>query len=161
MIEGPPARWIAPSTPPPPASPELAALTMTSAATRVMSPIVRRRILEPGKLRSMWCLHHCRWRRRFVRTPSIVEGHSYHYQGEQEHHHQPPQVRWVSEDGRQLPVLVIQPRGDQPHQRFARDVSRSNQDADIFHARTLGRVEAPPFGQRVGEPAKHAADENR
>src|SRR5450759_5531397 len=38
MIAGPPARWMAPSTPPPPASAELAALAMASTAIRVMSP---------------------------------------------------------------------------------------------------------------------------
>src|SRR5579883_2959099 len=38
MMLGPPARWMAPSTPPPPASAELAALTMASASTLVMSP---------------------------------------------------------------------------------------------------------------------------
>src|SRR3990172_9365621 len=37
-IAGPPAAWIAPSTPPPPSRLELAALTMASALTRVMSP---------------------------------------------------------------------------------------------------------------------------
>src|SRR3954470_13127013 len=35
---GPAARWMAPSTPPPPRSDELAALTMASTATVVMSP---------------------------------------------------------------------------------------------------------------------------
>src|SRR3954454_25105996 len=40
MTAGPPARWIAPSTPPPPASRSLAAFTITSAAIRVMSPTV-------------------------------------------------------------------------------------------------------------------------
>ena len=37
MISGPPARWIAPSTPPPPISEELAAFTMASVFSRVMS----------------------------------------------------------------------------------------------------------------------------
>src|SRR3974377_1433456 len=37
-MAGPPARWIAPSTPPPPMSDELAAFTMASHASRVMSP---------------------------------------------------------------------------------------------------------------------------
>src|ERR1044072_3645698 len=37
-IEGPPAGWMAPSTPPPPSSVELAALTTASTASRVMSP---------------------------------------------------------------------------------------------------------------------------
>src|SRR5208283_417415 len=36
-IEGPPARWMAPSTPPPPRSEELAALTMASVVSLVMS----------------------------------------------------------------------------------------------------------------------------
>src|SRR3954447_10852301 len=35
---GPAARWMAPSTPPPPRSDELAALTMASTASVVMSP---------------------------------------------------------------------------------------------------------------------------
>ena len=38
MIARPPARWIAPSTPPPPASALFAALTIASAGIRVMSP---------------------------------------------------------------------------------------------------------------------------
>ena len=38
---GPPALWMAPSTPPPPRRPELAALTMASTAWTVMSPITR------------------------------------------------------------------------------------------------------------------------
>src|SRR5436190_18774373 len=37
-ISGPPARWMAPSTPPPPSSDELAAFTMASTACVVMSP---------------------------------------------------------------------------------------------------------------------------
>ena len=37
-ISGPPRRWIAPSTPPPPSSEELAALTMASTRCWVMSP---------------------------------------------------------------------------------------------------------------------------
>ena len=40
MIASPPARWIAPSTPPPPASAELAALTIASVGILVMSPSV-------------------------------------------------------------------------------------------------------------------------
>src|SRR5262249_22546789 len=39
MIPGPPARWIAPSTPPPPANRLLAALTMASVVWRVISPV--------------------------------------------------------------------------------------------------------------------------
>src|SRR5437868_6713492 len=39
MILGPPARWIAPSTPPPPANWLLAALTMASVVWRVISPV--------------------------------------------------------------------------------------------------------------------------
>src|SRR3954451_24776564 len=38
MIDGPPARWIAPSTPPPPASRLFAALTIASTCCCVMSP---------------------------------------------------------------------------------------------------------------------------
>src|SRR5260370_1498660 len=38
MIPGPPARWIAPSTPPPPPSPELAALTMASTCISTTLP---------------------------------------------------------------------------------------------------------------------------
>src|SRR5689334_14118638 len=45
-IEGPPARWIAPSTPPPPARELFAALTIASAETWVMSP--RRNSMEVG-----------------------------------------------------------------------------------------------------------------
>src|SRR5689334_9998883 len=41
MIAGPPARWIAPSTPPPPARWLLAALTIPSTASWVMSPRTR------------------------------------------------------------------------------------------------------------------------
>ncbi len=37
-MAGPPARWMAPSTPPPPSSEEFAALTMASVCSRVMSP---------------------------------------------------------------------------------------------------------------------------
>ncbi len=37
-IDGPPARWIAPSTPPPPSSVGLAAFTIASTLWRVMSP---------------------------------------------------------------------------------------------------------------------------
>src|SRR4051812_5619698 len=37
-IAGPPARWIAPSTPPPPSNDELAALTTASISCVVMSP---------------------------------------------------------------------------------------------------------------------------
>ncbi len=43
MIAGPPARWIAPSTPPPPRSELFAALTMASASIVVMSPTTSRR----------------------------------------------------------------------------------------------------------------------
>src|SRR5262245_64831970 len=38
MMAGPPARWMAPSTPPPPARALLAALTRASTLCRVMSP---------------------------------------------------------------------------------------------------------------------------
>src|SRR3954447_25832226 len=38
-ISGPPRRWIAPSTPPPPSNEELAALTMASTSCAVMSPV--------------------------------------------------------------------------------------------------------------------------
>src|SRR4051812_13705361 len=38
MMLGPPARWIAPSTPPPPANRLFAALTMASTSCCVMSP---------------------------------------------------------------------------------------------------------------------------
>ena len=41
-IAGPPARWIAPSTPPPPSSELLAALTIASTACAVMSPCTSR-----------------------------------------------------------------------------------------------------------------------
>src|SRR5713226_5779140 len=58
-IARPPARWIAPSTPPPPMSDELAALTIASTGSRVMSPRVSSRRLapksrpEPRSVRSM------------------------------------------------------------------------------------------------------------
>src|SRR5579884_2811165 len=45
MMLGPPARWMAPSTPPPPASAELAALTMASASTFVISPCCKARVI--------------------------------------------------------------------------------------------------------------------
>ena len=44
-IAGPPALWIAPSTPPPPSSPLLAALTIASAGKAVMSPWMRRTVM--------------------------------------------------------------------------------------------------------------------
>jgi hypothetical protein len=37
-MAGPPRRWMAPSTPPPPSSDELAALTIASTSCSVMSP---------------------------------------------------------------------------------------------------------------------------
>src|SRR5262245_46235660 len=49
MIAGPPARWIAPSTPPPPASASLAALTIASAGIRVMSPWTSARTRSPTR----------------------------------------------------------------------------------------------------------------
>src|SRR5215475_1600851 len=45
MISGPPARWTAPSTPPPPASELLAALTMASTSRVVMSAL--RSVIRP------------------------------------------------------------------------------------------------------------------
>ena len=45
-MAGPPARWIAPSTPPPPISPELAALTIASTSSSVMSPFANRRLVS-------------------------------------------------------------------------------------------------------------------
>src|SRR5436309_10053250 len=59
-ICGPPARWIAPSTPPPPRREELAALTMASTSWRVISPSTRtsrvfrtsRSMTGPGSLRA-------------------------------------------------------------------------------------------------------------
>jgi sugar phosphate isomerase/epimerase len=53
MIDGPPARWMAPSTPPPPASAELAALAMASTAIRVMSPSRRTIFLPLGLVQSI------------------------------------------------------------------------------------------------------------
>src|SRR5207302_6305236 len=38
MMVGPPARWMAPSTPPPPARAEFAALAIASASTSTMLP---------------------------------------------------------------------------------------------------------------------------
>src|SRR3954451_4507306 len=61
-ISGPPTRWMAPSTPPPPSNEELAALTIASASTSVMSPTssLRRGALciagcleSPGSVRSL------------------------------------------------------------------------------------------------------------
>src|SRR5579872_111360 len=46
-IEGPPARWIAPSTPPPPSREELAAFTMASADSFVMSAGPRKMMVLP------------------------------------------------------------------------------------------------------------------
>src|SRR5438552_1275767 len=51
-ICGPPARWIAPSTPPPPRSDGLAALTIASTSWRVMSPWTRTSLVLP-RIRSM------------------------------------------------------------------------------------------------------------
>src|SRR5690242_3544685 len=53
MMEAPPARWMAPSTPPPPASAEFAAFTMASAATRVISPTTSRNSFPRRNLRCM------------------------------------------------------------------------------------------------------------
>src|SRR6516164_2364417 len=53
MISGPPARWMAPSTPPPPASAEFAALTIASAATRVISPSRKATVCPDGLVHSM------------------------------------------------------------------------------------------------------------
>src|SRR5450759_3334479 len=50
MISGPPARWIAPSTPPPPASAAFAALPIASAAIAVLSPSTRTSSPAPN-----WC----------------------------------------------------------------------------------------------------------
>src|SRR5688572_25232908 len=47
MIVGPPRRWIAPSTPPPPASRLLAALTIASTSSKVMSPTDSSNTREP------------------------------------------------------------------------------------------------------------------
>src|SRR6266403_2984182 len=49
-ISGPPARWMAPSTPPPPSSVVLAAFTIASTASFVMSPRTRAS-LESAMLR--------------------------------------------------------------------------------------------------------------
>src|SRR3989338_8546703 len=46
IIFGPPALWMAPSTPPQPASLELAAFTIASVSSWVMSPLMRERIVE-------------------------------------------------------------------------------------------------------------------
>ena len=47
MSSGPAARWMAPSTPPPPMSMELAALAMASVSERVMSPCTSSMTAEP------------------------------------------------------------------------------------------------------------------
>src|SRR6478752_6814762 len=49
MTAGPPTRWIAPSTPPPPRRPLFAAFTIASAGNPVMSPWTRR-IRSTGEL---------------------------------------------------------------------------------------------------------------
>src|ERR1051326_3348341 len=52
-MRGPPARWIAPSTPPPPRRLLLAALTMASEARRVMSPTATR--TRPARKSALVC----------------------------------------------------------------------------------------------------------
>ncbi len=46
-ISGPPARWMAPSTPPPPSSEEFAALTTAWTSCSVMSPVTTRSSMAP------------------------------------------------------------------------------------------------------------------
>ena len=53
MIDGPPRRWIAPSTPPPPASAAFPALTIASATNVVMSPRVNARMRSPTRSSSI------------------------------------------------------------------------------------------------------------
>ena len=53
MIDGPPRRWIAPSTPPPPTSAEFAALTIASARNALMSPVVSARTRSPTRSSSI------------------------------------------------------------------------------------------------------------
>ena len=52
MIAGPPARWIAPSTPPPPTRALFAALTIAHDSTVVMSPWTRRISVTVGTCQS-------------------------------------------------------------------------------------------------------------
>src|ERR1700684_304648 len=53
MIDGPPARGSPPPTPPPPTNPELAAFTIASAGTRVISPTISFNVLPLGAVHSM------------------------------------------------------------------------------------------------------------
>src|SRR5258705_13528565 len=54
MMVGPPARWMAPSTPPPPAREELAALAMASTGILVMSPSTRRMVCVGIVTQASW-----------------------------------------------------------------------------------------------------------
>jgi hypothetical protein len=56
MISGPPAAWMAPSTPPPPARRLLAALTMASTSCRVMSPCSSTSLVLPISFSSISAL---------------------------------------------------------------------------------------------------------
>src|SRR5258708_2905585 len=53
IIEGPAARWMAPSTPPPPDNAEFAALTIASTGILVISPVTILSFRPFGKVRSM------------------------------------------------------------------------------------------------------------
>src|SRR5690349_4654012 len=108
MIEGPPTRWIAPSTPPPPAKAEFAAFTITSARRRVISPITRRNTFSP-KLRFIRPSHHRGRRGRLVRAAGVIQGNFHQRQREQKHDQKSSQVRRLLEDHRQGPFLEIEP----------------------------------------------------
>src|SRR6516165_8940163 len=56
-MAGPPRRWIAPSTPPPPSRDELAALTTASTRCAVMSPVSRVILMACG-FHDSWQLNH-------------------------------------------------------------------------------------------------------
>src|SRR5271157_139564 len=72
MMAGPPARWMAPSTPPPPASAELAALTMAPAATRVMSPSFRTILRPVGLIQSISIYYNLLMTRREMLAAGAV-----------------------------------------------------------------------------------------
>ena len=71
MLE-PPARWMAPSTPPPPRSPEFAALTMASTRILVISPITRRSFFPFGKSISMLVIVSQAFRGLSIRSLAVA-----------------------------------------------------------------------------------------
>ncbi len=85
---GPPARWIAPSTPPPPRILELAALTTASTSCSVMSPSTTERIIRPSSSAP-----------RVARTIPAIRGETGETDGDRAEHR--PE--------RSLPVVVHRP----------------------------------------------------